>query len=414
MKRIGRGVVLWSLGASAALAVVSPAWAQQAFNPDYPVGWPRPCSEHTLPKDGVIVEVGPPNDPRPLPPRPPLPEIKDQGVASAVALLKGSFRAPPAGDQVGLDLHLARIDVTGTDAAVYFEMSRSDAPEAPFRQGVLVVERGEGGLRLRVMDFRGEPGFPRSVVGLWMAPDRFPRIGMEFLAPRMDMAITSEGAGWSAKTGGKIAVTGGPAEKVEAGLSVREGELSIREEGFAAGGARVFGSGDAPRVFKAFTPACKSQILEGGVLVLDMVPPGESSLTAADGMFMASTYTGWLVDGTQFAHWETDLKRPVQFAIPAPFINGWKKGIKGMTVGTVRRLQIPPGQAFSHSGDRRWNIPPGAMLTFETRCVWLVTAEEMAKVEEELVKKSAAAANAVPPPPPPPPTPASTPAPSPK
>ena len=78
---------------------------------------------------------------------------------------------------------------------------------------------------------------------------------------------------------------------------------------------------------------------------------------AAAGDFATVTYTGWLVDGTQF---DSDVFR---FLIgPAGAIAGFVEGVTGMRVGGERTIVIPAALAYGSSGDGA--IPGDAVLVF--------------------------------------------------
>ena len=75
-------------------------------------------------------------------------------------------------------------------------------------------------------------------------------------------------------------------------------------------------------------------------------------------------YTGVFADGTPFD--SSYLRgKPFRFTLGAgEVIEGWDKGVLGMRVGGVRRLEIPPALAYGESGVSG-AIPPNATLLFE-------------------------------------------------
>ncbi len=89
-----------------------------------------------------------------------------------------------------------------------------------------------------------------------------------------------------------------------------------------------------------------------------------SGAEAAKGDAVEVHYTGWLTNGTKFDS-SKDRGRPFSFTLGAgQVIKGWDEGVKGMKIGGVRKLTIPPEMAY---GDRGAGgvIPPKAELVFE-------------------------------------------------
>ena len=84
---------------------------------------------------------------------------------------------------------------------------------------------------------------------------------------------------------------------------------------------------------------------------------------AVNGTMVTVNYTGWLVNGTKFDS-SLDRNRPLEFTLGAKeVIEGWEKGVLGMKVGEIRRLEIPANMAY---GDRDLGIiPPNSDLIFE-------------------------------------------------
>lgn len=109
-------------------------------------------------------------------------------------------------------------------------------------------------------------------------------------------------------------------------------------------------------------------------------PTTPSSLTQTDvvagtgteavaGKVLTVNYTGWLYNparpegkGAQFD--SSVGLTPFVFALgQGSVISGWDTGLVGMKVGGIRRLVIPPSQAYG--GFRSGPIPPNATLLFE-------------------------------------------------
>jgi FKBP-type peptidyl-prolyl cis-trans isomerase len=84
------------------------------------------------------------------------------------------------------------------------------------------------------------------------------------------------------------------------------------------------------------------------------------------GATVVAHYTGWLqTTGKSF---DSSVARgePTEFSL-REVVKGWQEGIPGMKVGGVRKLVIPPEQAYGAGG--RPGIPPNSTLVFEVELV---------------------------------------------
>lgn len=78
-------------------------------------------------------------------------------------------------------------------------------------------------------------------------------------------------------------------------------------------------------------------------------------------------YKGWLTDGTEFANTYKNGSPLTVFFGNRALIVGWEEGLKGMRMGGIRKLTIPPELAY---GDKKLrNIPPNSTLIFEVKLV---------------------------------------------
>jgi len=84
---------------------------------------------------------------------------------------------------------------------------------------------------------------------------------------------------------------------------------------------------------------------------------------AVNDMRVTVHYTGWLVNGTKFDS-SLDRGAPFEFILGASqVIEGWEKGVLGMKVGEIRRLEIPSEMGYGSQG--AGIIPPNSDLIFE-------------------------------------------------
>lgn len=74
-------------------------------------------------------------------------------------------------------------------------------------------------------------------------------------------------------------------------------------------------------------------------------------------------YSGWLTDGTMFDS-SVEKGQPFTFSMQGGVIQGWLEGAKGMKVGGIRRLEIPPDLGYGPRGAPPV-IPGDATLIFE-------------------------------------------------
>jgi FKBP-type peptidyl-prolyl cis-trans isomerase FkpA len=76
-------------------------------------------------------------------------------------------------------------------------------------------------------------------------------------------------------------------------------------------------------------------------------------------------YTGWVEKTGKKFDSSLDRGEPFTMTIDSTqVIKGWTEGLKGMRVGGIRRLRIPPQLGYGAQGAGR-NIPPNATLIFD-------------------------------------------------
>ena len=78
-------------------------------------------------------------------------------------------------------------------------------------------------------------------------------------------------------------------------------------------------------------------------------------------------YTGTLEDGTKFDS-SLDRGKPFTFELGArQVIQGWDRGVRGMQVGGIRKLTIPPELAYGDRAVGGGLIPANSTLVFEVK-----------------------------------------------
>ena len=98
----------------------------------------------------------------------------------------------------------------------------------------------------------------------------------------------------------------------------------------------------------------------------DVVGTGE---LAAAGDEVTLTYTGWLVNGTQF---DSDTGYIITLNV-TNLIAGFTEGVNGMQLGGTRTLVIPSELAYGSQGNDV--IPANAVIVFEITITALVKAQ---------------------------------------
>ena len=99
---------------------------------------------------------------------------------------------------------------------------------------------------------------------------------------------------------------------------------------------------------------------------------GSGETVTGRGQTVIVHYTGWLEDDTKFDS-SRDRSEPFSFPVDCSYvIRGWDEGIKGMQVGGIRRLVVPPELGYGARG-AGGVIPPNATLIFEIELLEIST-----------------------------------------
>lgn len=103
-----------------------------------------------------------------------------------------------------------------------------------------------------------------------------------------------------------------------------------------------------------------------GFLEIEDLQVGEG-IEVANGDQVTVHYTGWLIDGTKFDS-SLDRGKPFTFELGArQVIQGWDRGVRGMQVGGIRKLTIPPELAYGDRAVGGGLIPANSTLVFEVK-----------------------------------------------
>jgi FKBP-type peptidyl-prolyl cis-trans isomerase FkpA len=118
-------------------------------------------------------------------------------------------------------------------------------------------------------------------------------------------------------------------------------------------------------------PNMTETVTESGLRYED-TRAGSGETVTGRGQTVIVHYTGWLEDDTKFDS-SRDRNEPFSFPVDCSYvIRGWDEGVKGMQVGGIRRLVVPPELGYGARG-AGGVIPPNATLIFEIELLEIST-----------------------------------------
>jgi FKBP-type peptidyl-prolyl cis-trans isomerase FkpA len=116
------------------------------------------------------------------------------------------------------------------------------------------------------------------------------------------------------------------------------------------------------------------------------VKVGEGKPVAAPGDTVWVAYTATLKDGTPVETNDSPDKDPYVFTLGQhAVIQGWDDGIKGMRVGGVRKLVIPPSLGYGANAQAK--VPANSVLLYDVKLLGLVKAGEENVIDLVDIKK---------------------------
>src|SRR6185436_4098702 len=204
----------------------------------------------------------------------------------------------PSETDVPLSWNAAPVELNGIPRAVYFEVARTDDPANPFRQGMISLYRAKRELRLRLLDFANQAQAD-ALVGLWAAPQAFPKLGAEQLRPVADLVLTREGSGgYTARSAHPYPTTRSGAIEATSSLRISADGLTADDRGFDADGKQVWGPHSEQGLLFRHVPApATADTRDNGLVVIDLIKGNAEDGTLEAGGQVAMQFTAWTTEG---------------------------------------------------------------------------------------------------------------------
>lgn len=298
----------------------------------------------------------------------------DEEIDALCLLYSGSFATDAQlarSNDTPVTFNSAAVQVDGLTNAVYFEVARADDVPNPFRQGVFTFYRMDQQLRLRVLDIPTK-GLRDAVACLWTVPDVFPALSLDSLTVNADLVVSrnDDGSGYSARTTGRVPTTRGGAILMTSQVRINADGIRIDDRGYDANGAEVWRTGtESGLMFKrAAVPSIVNR-LESGLVVIDLTS-GSGSDQLKRGGEVALHFSCWSATGNVIYTSRVGDNPPQRVRYPVNFIKGMNDGLENITVGTRRRLVVPPDLAWGAQGNS-WQVPPNTPVVFDIECLWV-------------------------------------------
>jgi hypothetical protein len=297
------------------------------------------------------------------------PAWTDPEFAKVAGLLSGSWKSskPVAvGDQsYDIIMNVAPVTIGDVPNAMYAEISRSDAPDKPYRQAIWRLYRRQGEIRLQTLEFRRKGGEFGSITGLWAAPETFPKtVSMSDLVGTLDIQLKATADGFAGKTPQPYPTAAGGATEMTSEISVNATTFTSADRGFDASGNVVWGpaQGESYAFSRVESPVQVSR-MDGGLVVLNY-PTETKGEQFAPGTKITVHYIGQLLDTGYVFDASYERGSPYTYEYGQTLIQGWTTAMADARTGMKRRIVIPGPLAYGERGNPRAKIGPNATLVF--------------------------------------------------
>lgn len=295
------------------------------------------------------------------------PTWSDPEFAKIAGMLSGTWKSSKP-VQVGSDsfdvmMSVAPVSLGDVKDCMYAEVARADAIDRPYRQAIWRFHKVQGKTRIQTLEFRRKAGELISVVGMWAAPDLFPKLTMGDLVATLDIELTPSGAGYKGATPHAYPTSVGGAVEMTSQIAFDGTTFSSADRGLGSDGSVVWGpaSGDSYAFARVDNPVKVSR-MDGGLVTLTYPSKTEGEVFKP-GDRITLHYIGSLLDGFVF---DTSYERnvPFEYNYGMRLVDGWTKGMADAQKGLKRRVIIPGPMGYGERGRIQAKIPPNATLVF--------------------------------------------------
>jgi hypothetical protein len=311
------------------------------------------------------------------------PAWTDPEYAKIAGMLSGSWKSSKP-VQVGAEsfdvmMSVAPVALGDLKDCLYAEVARADAIDRPYRQAIWRFHKVQGKTRIQTLEFRRKAGELMSVVGMWAAPDAFPKLNMSDLVATLDIELATDGAGFKGATPHAYPTSVGGAVEMTSQISFNGTTFTSADRGLGSDGSVVWGpaSGESYAFARVDNPV-KVARLDGGLITLTY-PSKTEGETFKPGDRITLHYIGSLLDGFIF---DTSYERnePYSYNYGTTLVKGWTMGLSDAQKGLKRRLIIPSAMAYGERGRISAKIPTNATLVFAIDVLNMVSVPPLAPV----------------------------------
>lgn len=299
----------------------------------------------------------------------PSPSWSDPEFAKIAGMLTGSWKSskPVAVGSASFDIvmNVAPVIIGDVPDAMYAEIARADAPDKPYRQAIWRLYRRQGQIRMQTLEFRRKGGEFGSIIGLWAAPEMFPKtVSISDLVGTLDIDLKATADGFAGKTPFAFPTAASGATEMTSEISVSASTFTSADRGFDAAGNVVWGPAAGENyAFNRVESSVTVTRSAGGLVVLNY--PGEQKGdTFGPGTKLTCQYIGQLLETGYVFDTSYERGSPFTYEFGQTLIQGWTTAMADARAGAKRRLVIPGPLAYGERGNPRAKIGPNATLVF--------------------------------------------------